>query len=48
MIKANVEQLLCASNCLVNRRETCHTFYSYFNTWKLRHRENILTYVPEL
>lgn len=48
MIATNVEQLLCARNCLVTLRAVCPVSHSYFNSWKLRHKGNILTNVPEL
>lgn len=47
MIKDKMELLFCASNCLVILRAICHAFYSCFNTWKLRHRENILTDISD-
>ena len=47
MIKDKMELLFCASNCLVILRAICRAFYSCFNTWKLRLRENILTDVSE-
>lgn len=44
MTKDKMELLFCASNCLVILRAICHAFDSCCNTWKLRHRENILVF----